>query len=472
MKYVEEPQRKIEVIEDVDVCVVGGGPGGMPAAIAAAKAGLNVLIVEAYGFFGGLATTGLMGPIFGYASSAMNPPRLLLGGISVDLVHRLQKIGGAPDDNDLVWSRVKFDPELYKHVCDWMVQESGARTLFHSYAANVLLDGDRIDSLIVECKSGRKAIKAKIFIDATGDGDLAYWAGEEYTKGRRADGLTQPMGTKFIIGGVEHTEDAKKEIKDQVWAAIDRGDIDCYHPVYGEISDQGVTMRTDERTPTMTRFKGDATSVYDLTAAEFKIRRDSYGIVEYYKQHVPGYERAFLRNTPAHIGIRETRQILGQYILSRDDVATYRKQPESTIARGCWFFDIHCPRGKHPSDDYDPGRGLCSKQCRIQPDCYMRTQYSDQLLDTPQGQMTDYYDIPYGTLVPRKTQNLLISGRCISADHYAMSSARVIATCLAIGEAAGVAAFAAIDGGQSVKAVSAQKVQRILRDRGVPLDND
>ncbi len=471
MKYVEEPQRKIEVIEEVDVCVVGGGPGGMPAAIAAAKLGLNVLVVEIYGFFGGLATTGLMGPIFGYASSGMDGRPLILGGIPVDLVRRLQKVGGAPDDALLKWWAVRFDPEMYKHVCDWMVNDSGAHTLFHSYASNVVMDGDRIDALIVESKSGRKAIRAKVFIDATGDGDLAYWAGEDYTKGRQADGLTQPMGTKFIIGGVDpNAKDLQPLYQELVWNAIARGELDCYHPVYGEVSDQGVTLRSDERTPTMTRFKGDATNVRELTAAEFKIRRDSFNIVEYYKKNVPGFENAFLRFTPPHVGIRETRQIGGLDTLRREDVAEYRKQPESTIARGCWFFDIHCPRGKHGSNARESG--LCSRECRIQPDCYMRLKYNDQLLETPQFKMTDYYDIPYGTLVPRKTRNLLVSGRCISADHYAMSSARVIATCLAIGEAAGTAAYVALDSNKDLSDVNVAKVQCILRNNGVPLGND
>ncbi len=468
MKYVEEPQRKIEIIEEVDVLVVGGGPGGMPAAIAAARKGLNVLVVESYGFFGGLATTGLMGPIFGYSSASMKPSSVLLGGIPVELVKRLQKVNGAPDDSKIQWHRVRFDPEVYKHVCDWMVQEAGVRTLFHSYASNVIMDGDRIDAVIIECKSGRKAIRAKMFIDATGDGDLAYWAGEDYTKGRKADGLTQPMGTKFIVGGVSPLADEfKPEIKQKLRDAIESGELQCYQLMKGEVSDQGVTLREDERTPTVTRFKGDATNVYDLTAAEFKIRRDSYGIVEFYKKHVPGFENSFLRNTPPHIGVRETRQITGHYTLSRDDVESYRKQPESTIARGCWFLDIHCPRGLwSPAVEEN---GMCSMRCKVTPECYMKTKFKDQMLETPHFRMEGYYDIPYGTIVPLKTQNLLVSGRCISADHYAMSSARVIATCLAIGEAAGIASYVALDSGKAPKDINVAKLQGILVNDGVPL---
>jgi hypothetical protein len=471
MRYVIEPEKKIDVIEEVDVLVVGGGPGGMPAAIAAARKGLNVLIVENYGFFGGLATTGLMGPIFGYAPSGYPENKIILGGIPVELVRNLQKNNGAPDNNEINWKKVRFDPEIYKHVCDFMVQGSGVKTLFHSFATNVIMDNDRIDAVIIECKSGRKAVRAKIVIDATGDGDIAYFAGEAYTKGRKADGLTQPMGTKFIVGGVsEEAHDLSTDSREKLKRAISNHEINCYQLMQGEISDQGVTIRNDERTPTITRFKGDGTNVYDLTAAEFKLRKDTRGIVKYYRENIPGFENAFLRNTPPHVGVRETRQIVGHDILKREDVADYRKQPEKTIARGCWFFDIHCPRGLWSPIVEE--NGMCSMRCKVEPECYMKTKFRDQMLDTPQGRMEGFYDIPYGTIVPRKTKNLIVSGRCISADHYAMSSARVIATCLAIGEAAGLAAYVSLTSNCDPASIEIEKLQDLLRENGVPLDSN
>ena len=472
MNYVEEPSHRIEVIQDVDVCVFGGGPGGMPAAIAAAWHGLNVLIVERYGFFGGLATAGLMGPLFGYAPHGLKPRKVILGGVPVEFVKRLQEVGGAPDDSSIDWAAVRFDPELLKHVGDWLVTESGARVLFHSYFCDVSMDGERIDAAIIECKSGRKAIRAGIFIDATGDGDVGARAGAAFTKGRGADGLTQAMGTKFIIGGVKTmTPGEQAEAEEVVIEAIAEKAIHVYHTIHGEISDQGISLHEDERTPTITRCQGDGTDVYDLTAAELKIRRDSYEIVDFYRRNVKGFENAFLRQTPTQVGVRETRQILGGHVLDKNSVLEWQKRPQETIARGCWFFDIHCPRGL-VSASIEEG-GMCSKPCKVKPDCYMKKKFADQLLDEPfWGNMTDYYDIPYACLVPRTTGNLLISGRCISADHFAMSSVRVIGTCMAIGEAAGTAAALCLRQGISPRQVAVKELQQELRAAGVPLGDD
>lgn len=494
--YVTEPQRQIEVKENVDVLVVGGGPGGVPAAIAAARQGMSVLIIERYGFLGGLATSGLMGPIFGYAPIEAKAPRKpFLGGIPVEIVKRLQEIGGAPDDDTIDWGRVAFDPELMKHVLDWMVTEAGVQVLFHSWAAGVIMDGDKIDCVIIENKSGRMAVRAKMVIDATGDGDIAVMAGEDYTKGRKSDGLTQAFGTKFIIGGVGDDAlilNAGGEINGGYDTSIDRGakefgqlkmqeearqrviegirdkEIHCYSLVVGEVSEQGVTLRDNERTPTITRTKGDGTNVYDLSKGELKLRRDSYDIVEFYKKHVKGYENAYLRQTPAQIGVRQTRQIAGLTMLEKDDVLYSRKHPEDVIARGCWFFDIHCPRGL--CSQYVETNGMCSMRCKVEPECYMKTKFSDDMLDQPYwGIQTDYYDIPYGTIVPKKTKNLLISGRAICADHFAMSSARVIATCYAIAEAAGVTAALSLKVEKAPCDLDVAAVQEELRKVGAQI---
>lgn len=473
MNYVNEPAKRLEVIEDVDVLIIGGGPGGMPAAIAAARQGMNTMIVERYGFFGGLATAGLMGPLFGYATKGYKNNKLQLGGIPVEIVRGLQALGGAPSDDEIKWDAISFDPELYKHVCDRLVLDAGVRTLFHSIATNVIMNdtGDKIDYVVIESKSGRKAIKAKFVIDATGDGDVAVWAGEDFTQGRLADGLTQSLGTKFIIGGVSEkshilTPEEREIIKD----AIGRGEINCYQLTRGEVSDQGVTVRLTERTPTITRVKGDGTNVYDLTNGEFQLRSDSLGIVKFYREHIEGYENAYLQTTPAQIGVRETRQIKCEYTLTREDVEVMRRRPEDTIARGNWFFDIHCPRGKWSK--HVEQNGMCSMKCPVEPECYMKTKYRDQMLETPWGFPRTYYDIPYGSIVPLKTKNLLVSGRCISADHYAMSSTRVIGTCLAIGEAAGNAAAIAISDSVSAREVDVKKIQKALAANNVPLGNN
>lgn len=472
MDKILEPQRETEVIENVDVCVIGGGPGGMPAAMAAARRGLKTLIIERYGFFGGLATAGLMGPIFGYAPHSLTPRKIILGGIPMEFARRLQKTGGAPDEKNIDWAAVRFDPELLKHVCDWLVVESGARILFHSLFCGVVMRGNAIEAALVETKSGRRAIRAKLFIDATGDGDAAAAAGDPFTKGREADGLMQALGTKFIIGGVNRMGATEQEDAEKIAAAaIMRGELPAYHTIRGEISDQGISLRDDERTPTVTRIKGDGTNVYDLTRAELKLRRDSHDIVQYYRSHVRGFENAFLRQTPPQAGVRETRQITGAHRLNAQSVIEHTKRPRDTVARGCWFFDIHCPRGLI-SPALESG-GMCNKLCKIRPECYMKLKFADQLVAKPYwDEMTDYYDIPYGCLVPQNTANLLVSGRCISADHRAMASVRVIATCMAIGEAAGAAAALCLQRGIAPRSLDVASLQAELRNAGVPLGDD
>jgi ribulose 1,5-bisphosphate synthetase/thiazole synthase len=468
MSTVREPARELKVIENVDVVVAGGGPAGIAAAAASARHGCKVLLLERYGFLGGLATGGLMGPLFGYGFGRTG---LILGGIPVEIVRRLQKMNAAPPEAELGgWNSIRFDPESLKHVSDALVLESGVKLLLHAWVVEVVRSGDAIDAVIIESKSGRQAVKAKMFIDATGDGDVANFCGCKYTKGRAPDGRMQSMGTKFKIGGVDMKKAMANlaEEKKRVNQAIDEKRIPAYHSFNGEISEQGVTLRSNEITPTVTRCPGDATNVYDLTRAEVNIRRDTLAIVDFYRQNIPGYENCYLMETPAVVGVRETRQIVGLDILTGTDVLNNRKRPADTIARGCWFIDIHCPLGL-----YCGKSNLCDKNCQIKPDCHMKTKHRDQLYDTLYQNNypceDNWYDIPYGCLVPQSMDNLLVTGRCLSADHGGMASARVIATCFALGEAAGTAAALSLADNKLPRDLPVAKVQENLRQVGVPL---
>ncbi|NLW86123.1 MAG: FAD-dependent oxidoreductase [Planctomycetes bacterium] len=468
MDKILEQARETSVIEDADVVVIGGGPGGITAAVAAARQGCKTILIERYGFMGGLATAGLMGPIFGY-THYNGDGKLQLGSIPVEIVRRLQAIGGAPADDVIDWRAVQFDPELFKHIADAIVLESGVKVLLHSYVVDAVVKNKKIQAIIVESKSGRAAITGKTFIDATGDGDIAKFCNCPYTQGRAADGATQSMGTKFRIGGV--TEEAlhpTPEDKKKVCQAIDAGKIPAYHVFWGEISEQGVTLRNTEITPTVTRARGFGTNVYDLTKAEIKTRKDTLEIVDFYRRNIPGYQNCYLIDTPMTIGVRETRQVIGDYVLTGHDVLEYRKF-DDTIARGNWFLDIHCPLGL-----YNSASNLCSKKCTIQPDCLMKRKHRDQLYDTLNAPVLDdpsqmYNDIPYRCLVPQGIDNLLISGRCISADHGGMASIRVIATCFAIGEAAGIAAYLGLKSGAIPRDIPVGSIQESLRKAGVPL---
>ena len=476
-KFVEQA-RKLDVLADADVVVLGGGPGGLPAAVAAARAGYKTIIIERYGVLGGLATTCLMGPFFGYApvegryapnkkNHVDSKEHLILGGIPMELVRRLQKIGGAFNDKIIEWDAIRFDPELFKIVCDEICNESGVKTILHAWAVGTIVKDNQIKAVIIESKSGRQVVTGKIFIDGTGDADIAWFSGAPYKKGRKSDGLTQSMGTRFRIGNVRPR--TKAEIakgNELVSEAIRQGLI---HPLStGWVDEVGSTVRENEMTPDTTRAAGDGTNVMHLTRAEFKIRKDTMAMMKFLKEKVPGFENAYLIDLPFTVGVRETRQIVGEYCLSDDDVLETRKHKDTSIAKGCWWIDIHCPLGN--STPWSAQTSLCSEMCRVDEfqkrKCIMKAKCKEQLPPASFIRENDHYDIPYGCLVPKKIDNLLVSGRCVSATHIAMASIRVIGTCFALGEAAGTAAALSLKTKLIPRAINVVQLRNTLSKNG------
>ncbi|MEW6358882.1 MAG: FAD-dependent oxidoreductase [Planctomycetota bacterium] len=458
MAHVVEPEKRIPVIADVDVAVIGGGPGGLPAAIAAARHKATTLLVERYGFLGGLATSGLIGPILGHRAHESSTP--ILGGIPKELCLRMHEQEGAPKWEDaLKQGGIPFDVEILKHVADQMVEEAGVRVMFHTCFSDVIVEDDEIKAVVVESKSGRQAIVAKVVIDATGDGDVAYRSGAPMKEGRPADGKSQSMGTMFHIGGVENvSSEERKGAAEKIRKAVDAGELHAYNTGLGGHAStiiQGQVSLND------TRFPGDATNVEDLTRGEIQMRRDTLKIVDFLRKKVPAYKNCYLITTPAQIGVRQSRQIVGEATLTGDDIVKGRKYKDS-IARGSWWVDIHCPRGL-----VKRGVHLCYSKCPMK-NCHMQKKYRDQLMDNIYPPKGDWYDIRYGCLVPKKVNNLLVSGRCISATHEAMAGARVIGTCMAIGQAAGTAATQAVLAKKLPRELDVELLrQTIIADGGV-----
>jgi len=457
MKYITEPEKRIPVVAEVDVAVIGGGPGGLPAAIASARHGANTLLVERYGFLGGMATNGLIGPILGHTAHQSDIP--IIGGIAKELCVLMHEMGGAPKWEDALkqWG-VPFAPEIFKHAADRMIEESGVKALFHTYFADTIAEDEEIKAVIIESKSGRGAIAAKIVIDATGDADVAYSAGAPTQKGRTADGMSQSMGTIFRIGGVESVSpEERKEATEKIRKAIDVGELHAYNTSLGGRSS---TIRADEVTPNVTRFAGDATNVEDLTRGEIQLRKDTLNIVDFFRKNAPAYRNCYLVTTPTQIGIRQSRQIVGEATLAADDIIKGRKY-EDSVARGSWWIDIHCPRGFVQNEVH-----LCYSKCP-KKDCYMHTEHGDALVDALHAPKGDWYDIRYGCLVPKKIDNLLVSGRCISATHDAMAGARVMGTCMAIGQTTGTAAAQAVSTKRCPRELDVEVLrQTIIADGG------
>ena len=460
MSVIEEPARQLDVLTEADVVVAGGGPGGWTAAVAAARAGARTVLVERYGFLGGMATAGLIGPILGHRAHSGSTP--IVGGLVRELCERLHRTGGAPAWQDALrlWG-IPFEPELMKVVLDEMVEGAGVEVLLHTLVTDTVIRKDRIVALVTESKSGRLAVKGRVFVDATGDADVAFRAGATTRKGRPADGRPMAMGTMFRVGGVPVlSEEASRAAAERILAARDRGELRVYNT---GIQTRSSTLRADHITPNVTRFAGDPTDVHDLTRGEISLRRDTVRILEFYRANVPGFERAFLAALPTQVGIRESRQLEGLYTLTAEDVVEGR-QFEDAIALGSWWIDIHCPMGRVRG-----GVHLCKGDCPADPPCDMLRERRDELpvrLFPPEG---GWYGIPYRSLLPKDVRNLVVSGRCISATHAAMAGARVMGTCMAIGQAAGTAAALATCRDAAPAELPASDVRRALAAAGAVL---
>lgn len=463
MRTIAEPSRELPIYADVDVVVCGGGPGGLPAAVAAARHGAKTLLIERYGFLGGLATAGLVAPILGHTAHDSNEP--IVEGILRELTERMHALGGAPAWEETLpkWG-VNFDAEAFKRAADMMAQEAGVELLLHTLVTDVVMDGDRIAAVIIENKSGRQAVACKMVVDATGDADVAYRAGAPTKKGRDYDGKTESMGSFMHIGGLpELSDDRRKAAIERVRQAMAESSLSFYNPGFLGSND----MHADHASPNMTRFGGDSTDARDMTQAELSVRDDAWKLIAFLRQELPGFEKVYLQATSPQVGPRESRQIVGSYALTGEDVSAGRKF-EDAVARGSWWIDIHCPLGNtYPVH-------LCVVECPRQEMCpfwaanherlYTRTGQGDgPTVYPPEG---DWYDIPYRCLVPNQVNNLLVSGRCISATHEGMAGARVMGTCIAIGQAAGTAAALAALGGVAPRDLDVAELRAALKADG------
>lgn len=402
---------------DYDVMVIGGGPGGVCAAAAAAQRGARVLLVERYGFLGGMATAGLVNPFMSYHSRG----KRLTSAVFNELLERLSEAGALAKDEST------FDDEAMKVVLDRMMAEKGVTVLFHCLLAGVVKKGSKIAAVEIEEKAKRRRLKAKCFVDSTGDGDLAARAGARIEVGRKKDGACQPMTLCFRVGGVSGGGDSWKlrdQLSKHLWAAKKAGKID--------------QPREDVLIfPTMAKgvFHFNSTRILGKTpldAAEFSEaeregRRQVDELFRLFKAKSPRFKNAYLAKVACQIGVRESRRVMGEHLLTEQDVLSLRKFDDG-IARSNYMIDIHNPKGE----------GTVMKQL-------------------PQD---DHYEIPYRCLVPKGIDNLLIGSRCISATHEAHSSLRIMPVVACLGEAAGVAAARVAAEGVAARDVDGEGMKR------------
>lgn len=407
--YIEEPARKIPVIAKADVVVCGGGPSGMMAAIAATRNGAKVILLERYGFLGGMATIALVGPI---SKFNVNGKRIV-SGIPEEFITNLHKQGGAIID--LPSGNIPYDPEVYKYVAMKMVQAAGVDILLHTMVAGCLNQGKhphQISHILIENKSGRQAIQTNYIIDCTGTGDVVAQTSLPWSMRTNEQGELQPMSLYFRLGGVDTSsfdllmaEDQVKyrnqELNAVLQEEVDAGRLGNFG---GPWVVHGSTIRKGEVSVNATRFKGNAADGHDLSKAEIQLREDVMKILGVFKQKVQAFKAAYLIDTATQVGIRETRAIKGLYNMEIKDVLSPRHFLD-TVAKGGHPVDIH--RSKDSNQDVTF--------------------------------LKEAYDIPYRALVPQEAHNLLVAGGCISATREAYASIRVQAQCMALGQAAGTA---------------------------------
>jgi len=405
-----------------DVIVCGGGPSGVAAALSASRNGFKTLLVERYGFCGGMSTAALVNPWSGHEYTDPETGRhgSVIGGIFKEVVQWLDKRGGYGS----YLSPAAFDDELLKHAYDMMLMDAGVEILYHSYLKSAKIEGGKVISIELFSKGGAATYAAAYFIDCSGDGDLAAMAGVPFEVGRPEDGLTQAMTVSFRMANVDKGEmlatrnirKARGLVEPYFQNALKNGELHYpYRPFihFYDYPRPGILHFNMTR---INRVSG--LSVADLTKAEIEGRRQAFLISDWLIKNVPYFKDAFLEKVACQVGIRETRHIKGKYRVEQEDIISAKKFDDG-IARSRYFIDIHNPTGAHDVQQKHGTQGALNKS-----------------FGPAEG---DYYEVPYRSLVAEGFPNLIIACRALSASHEASAAIRVMATMHGIGEAAGIA---------------------------------
>ena len=439
MKTIIEPAREIELTAETEILIIGGGPAGIAAATAAARCGARVMLLEKYGFLGGMGTAAMVTNFCGLHASINGSVQQIVRGVADDILERLDNLDGLREPHPV---RAKggghdvaaqaYDTSAYKMATDDLLLSAGVDIRFHTFAVDVLMDGAQIDAVLIETKSGRKAIKAEVFIDCSGDGDLAYWSGAECVKGDDNGFMAYPT-TMFRVANVDDDK-VHNEGKPNLSALIEAAAKDYNLPRKTGVL--GSQPHAGEWRVNLTQISRDGAPIdgsdwNDLGFAETEGRRQSQEYFRFLKDCVPGFENSYLLETAPQVGIRETRRIIGEHVLSEDDILSCRDFEDSIGCNG-WPLEQHLQGSAKWT--FLGGRG--------------------------------YHQIPFGTTLPKGVDNLLVAGRCASTTPEGQASLRVSGPCFAMGQAVGTAAELARRSGVTPKEIDIKALQHRLVSDG------
>jgi glycine/D-amino acid oxidase-like deaminating enzyme len=419
------------IFDAADVVVLGSGSAGSTAALAAARSGADTLLVERYGFLGGTSVM-VLDTFYGFYTPGIS--RRVVGGFPWEIVERLRSSSDILERPNTygAGTGVTYDPEALKVVWEQTALSAGVRLLFHTLCVDVIRGSDRVTGLLVANKRGLGLIKAKVFVDASGDADICYRAGAPFEDAHKA-GHAQSMTTTFRLGNVDEAKALAVKRVDLEQAMRAANMSGKYRLPREEGSVHRTTLPGVVAT-NMTRVANvDATDPAALTTAEIEGRKQALEYTRFLRDNIPGYENAFLMNFSTQTGIRETRRIYGQYRLTREDALSARRFPDAIAQCGA------------PIEDHNASSST-------------RWEYIPN---------SDTYDIPFGALLPQEVRNIVVAGRCLSADHDAHASVRSMAQCMAMGQAAGTAAACAARDDIALGEVDIATLQSHLKGEGV-----
>ncbi len=418
-------KKEVPVSGAYDVVVCGGGPSGFIGAIAAARGGAKVAIIERYGFPGGMATAGLVAPISEFCFNG----ELVVGGIPWEFARRLAESGGATIERPQ--GSVCFNPEAYKLLAQRMLIEAGVDLYLHAYLTDCVMDSGRITHAVFECKGGAKALEGRYFLDSTGDGDLSAMAGVPM---QTFSAPTQPASLCFCLGGVDATS-LPKIRHDQQGVNYH---IEPLREGLLPLSEQGAIpnfggpwmcwmQSPNSVLVNMTRAEGDMVNEQDQTRLECLLREDAHRLVQALRENFEAFQDARILYTATQVGVRETRHIRGVHVLTGQEYAAAVHFPDAV------------GRGAHPIDIHSSSNG--EQKCEF---------------------LKEAAYIPYRSLIAEDFPNLLVPGRCFSADREASASARVQASMMGLGQAAGFAAAQCAASNRSVQEADVELLRKTL----------